>query len=236
MNMSLISSIAIGLLLGFGFFNGLRRGGIREGAALIGVLLGALLVEFWAERWGQQLSQRSGLKIENARWLVGLGLLLGTALLSGYGSGLLIRRHTIKNGERLGGALLGLLNFALLTAFSLRYTQSFLYNEFDPTQPVESWIRSGLVSERMLAWIDVVLAGAALTLAVIAILTLALRLGRLVTQPRPAPKPSRPAQPQGDARPKPQPTQPAPAGPAPDAKPKPVGQQESFMERPPRGP
>lgn len=205
MTISLVSTLAIGALLLLGFFNGLRRGSIKEGAALIGILLGALLVEFWVERWGQTLHTRSGLKIENARWLVGLGLLFGTALFGGYGSGLLIRRGPLKSGERMVGSLLGLVNSSLLISFALRYTQQFYFMERDTGEVAESWIRSGPLSERLVTWIDLALIGAAVTIAIASLLVGTIRLGRLITQPRPATAGDKPgaAKPQGAAPAKP---------------------------------
>lgn len=245
--MTLIGSIIIGLFLLLGFANGLRRGGIKEGTALIGVLLGALLVEFWSRRWGQSLSERSGLHINNAVLLLSLLLLIGTALFSGYGSGLFFRRRTMKSGERAAGGLLGLLNMGLLASFTLRYTQLLYYNEVDPTQPVQSWIRESIVSRFMLNWLGYVLLGAALTLGLVSMITATLRLGRLAATPRPAPQPtkpaatgpSKPAQPAGPA-PAPAPSQPKPADPgfgAAPAQPKiPAGQHEAYIDRQqPRG-
>lgn len=185
--MTLVGSILIGLVLLIGFANGLRRGGIKEGTALIGVLLGALLVEFWAKPWGQNLSERSGLRINNALLLLSLVLLIGTALFSGYGSGLFFKRRTMKTGERIGGGLLGLLNMGLLISFALRYTQLLYFNETDPTQPVESWIRAGILSRFMFYWLGYVLLGAALALGVFSLITATLRLGRLAATPRPTP-------------------------------------------------
>lgn len=243
MSLPLISSLVIGVLLLLGLLNGFRRGGIREGAALIGVLLGALLVELWADRWGQTLHERSGLKIENARWLVGLALLLGAAIVAGYGSGLLIRRGALKSGERITGGLLGLINTALLVSFTLRYTQQLYFNEREPGQIVETWIRNGIASRLMLTWTDLALVGAAALMAVAVVLTAAIRLGRLATQPRPSAKPDKPAPAAGAFGPKPQ--QPASAGPKPAAgppagaapapQPKPAGQQEQFLDWPPKG-
>ncbi len=184
--MTLVGSILIGLVLLVGFANGLRRGGIKEGTALIGVLLGALLVEFWAESWGRTLSERSGLRINNAVLLLSLVLLIGTALFSGYGTGLFFKRRAIKSGERVGGGLLGLLNMGLLVSFTLRYTQLLYFNETDPTQPVQSWIRAGIVSRFMFDWLGYVLLGAALALGVFSLITATLRLGRLAATPRPA--------------------------------------------------
>ncbi len=250
--MTLVGSVLIGLLLAIGFANGVRRGGIKEGTALIGVLLGALLVEFWAERWGQTLSDRSGLRINNAFLLLSLALLIGTALFSGYGSGLFFPRRAMKGAERFGGGLLGLLNVGLLISFTLRYAQQYYYTETDPTQPVESWIRAGIVSQFMLNWLGYVLLGAALALGIFSMVTATLRLGRLAATPRPAPKPAGGgAKPQSGGAPAPakaqqgggqsQPQGPPPAGgsaaaqQAPGAaaagSQRPPGQQEAFIDR-----
>ena len=247
--MTLAGSIITGMLLLLGFANGLRRGGIKEGTALIGVLLGALLVEFWAQRWGQTLSERSGLHINNAVLLLSLALLIGTALFSGYGSGLFFRRTTMKSGERIAGALLGLLNMGLLTSFTLRYTQELYFNETDPTQPVQSWIRESIVSRFMLNWLGYVLLGAALTLGIVSIVMATLRLERLAATPRPPAKPAKPAPsasqskpaqaaqpaPQGQALGQPKPADPGLGG-APAQPKMPAGQHESFIDRQePRG-
>jgi uncharacterized membrane protein required for colicin V production len=199
--MPLISTIIIGCVLTFGLINGLRHGGIKEGIALVGVLLGALLVEFWIERWGLALSERSGLKLDNAKWVISLSLLIGTALFSGYGSGIFVRRGVLKTRERLGGALLGLLNMGLLVSFTLRYTQQFYFIETDPAQPQVSWIRQGALSRYMVDWVGFLLIGAAVAIGVVALITRAMWIARLATQ-QPAPKPTE-AKPKTDAPKKP---------------------------------
>ncbi|HEX6290033.1 MAG TPA: CvpA family protein [Herpetosiphonaceae bacterium] len=200
--MPLISSIIIGLVLGFGLINGFRRGGIKEGIALVGVLLGALLVEFWIERWGAALSERSGLKIDNARLVIALLLLIGTALFSGYGSGIFVRRVTLKSRERLGGALLGLLNTGLLVSFALRYTQQFYFIETDPAQPVDSWIRQGALSRYMVNWVGYMLIGAAVAIGLVALILRTMWLAKIATQQQPSKAAPAKSQP-GGAKPKP---------------------------------
>lgn len=184
--MPLISTIIIGCVLTFGLINGLRHGGIKEGIALVGVLLGALLVEFWVDSWGGRLSERSGLKLENAKWVIALSLLMGTALFSGYGSGIFIRRGLLKTKERLGGALLGLLNMGLLVSFTLRYTQQFYFIETDPAQPQASWIRAGALSRYMVDWIGYTLIGAAFAIGAVALITRTMWIAKLATQNVPA--------------------------------------------------
>jgi|GEM_PF-3923585 len=227
--MTLVSSIIIGVVLILGLLNGLRRGGIKEGTALIGVLLGALLVEYWAERWGNLIFERSSLRIEMATWLVAIALLIGTALFSGYGSGILMRRGVMKTEERLSGALLGLLNMGLLVSFVLRYTQQFYFTEADPAQPIPTWIRTGVVTRIMLDWISFFLIGAAIALAVVSLVVATLRIGRLVTQasPNAGKKPQaggKPQQPQQKPR-----TDGGFGGPPPQPK-IPAGQQEKFLD------
>ena len=180
--MPLISTIIIGCALTFGLINGLRHGGIKEGIALVGVLLGALLVEFWVDSWGGRLSERSGLKLENAKWVIALSLLIGTALFSGYGSGIFIRRSVLKTKERLGGALLGLFNMGLLVSFTLRYTQQFYFIETNPAQPQASWIRAGVLSRYMVDWIGYMLIGVAVAIGAMAVISRTMWIAKLATQ------------------------------------------------------
>lgn len=180
--MPLASTIIIGCLLAFGLINGFRHGGLKEGVALVGILLGALLVAFWVEPWGSRLSERSGLKPENARWVIALGLLVGTALFTGYGSGIFIRRTVLKTKERLSGALLGLLNMGLLVSFTLRYTQQFYFIETNPAEPQASWIREGALSRYMVDWVGYLLIGAALTIGFVALILRSMWLARVATQ------------------------------------------------------
>lgn len=205
--MPLASTIIIGCVLTFGLINGFRHGGLKEGVALVGVLLGALLVEFWVDPWASRLSERSGLKPENARWVIALLLLIGTALFSGYGSGVFIRRSVLKTKERLSGALLGLLNMGLLVSFTLRYTQQFYFIETNPAEPQASWIREGALSRYMVDWVGYILIGAALTIGFVALVLRSMLLARLATQqqqPKPGagkPPERRPQQPATGARP-----------------------------------
>lgn len=187
--MPLISTIIIGCVLAFGLINGFRHGGLKEGVALVGILLGALLVAFWVEPWGSRLSERSGLKPENARWVIALSLLIGTALFTGYGSGIFIRRTVLKTKERLSGALLGLLNMGLLVSFTLRYTQQFYFIETNPAEPQASWIREGALSRYMVDWVGYLLIGAALTIGFVALILRTMWLARVATQQQQPAKP-----------------------------------------------
>lgn len=187
MTRELVPTIIVGALLIAGFFNGMRRGSLKEGTALVGVLLGALLVEYWAERWGIVLNQRSGINVNQAKFLSSVVLLIGTALFSGYGSGLLLRRGAIKGGERLGGGFLGLLNMGLLVSFTLRNIQRYYYQELVATEPIETWVRANVLTRWMLNWVGYVLLGAAFALGLIAIITSTVRIGRRAAKPAPAP-------------------------------------------------
>lgn len=255
--MPLVSTIIIGCILAFGLINGFRHGGLKEGVALVGVLLGALLVEFWIDPWGSRLSERSGLKPENARFVISLLLLIGTALFSGYGSSIFIRRNVLKTKERLSGALLGLLNMGLLVSFTLRYTQQFYFMDTNPAEPQANWIREGALSRYMVDWVGYLLIGAALTIGFVALILRSMWLARLATQQQ------QPAKPGAGKPPEKKPQQPAtggakptgavggliggggpggagggaggagsnPTGQAPKV---PVGQQEKFVEAPPK--
>src|SRR3712207_5996421 len=114
--MALAGTIVVGLSLIIGLLNGLRRGAMKEGIALIGILFGALLVTLWAERWGIVLARRTRWQPGTGQWIAATSVLWGTALFSGYGSGVLLPQRAIRprRAMRAGGALLGLLNSGLL--------------------------------------------------------------------------------------------------------------------------
>jgi hypothetical protein len=92
--------------------------------ALIGTLVGALLVDFWAARWGPSLAARFvGGDVARLTFIVSCLLFLWGALFVGYGGGLLIGRAKERPPlqQRLGGALLGVLNGVLIVGFLLRF-------------------------------------------------------------------------------------------------------------------
>jgi hypothetical protein len=234
------STITFGILLLLGFLNGLRRGPAKEALALIGVLLGATLVELWSPGWSQEIARRTDIDQTTAQWVLALLLLLGTALLSGYGSGLMLRHASLRTRDRIGGALVGLLNIGLLLGLALRYIQRWRFGERSPQQPVQSWIRQDPLSQFLLDWTGVVLLGLALTVAVVVVLTVSLRLIRRLRQPQPAsPTPTTTSTPDIAT----QPTvpnlasldQPTSAEESSESLPTiPIGQQEKFIDYPPR--
>ncbi len=240
--MTLVSAI-VGILLILGFVNGLRRGLIREGIALIGILLGALLVEIWAPVWSRMLARHISLSLVTIQWLLALLVLLATALLAGYGGGLLLRPGILHTKERIAGALLGLLNLGLLLAFSLRYIQRWFFREAPGRSPVMSWIRQDALSRFLLDWTGVVLLSLALALAFAAVIAALVRLILLLRRPpvvTPAPMPAA-TQSTSSASQAPSPVvsstgHAASATGSPDQPSAtiPVGQQEKFIDYPPK--
>jgi uncharacterized membrane protein required for colicin V production len=122
--MALAFTIVIALvlvLLGLvGYIRDLRRGLL----ALIGTLAGASLVSFWAAQWGQALAGRfGGGDPQRLIFIVSCALLLWSALIVGYGGGMLLGRakDRLLFQQRLIGALLGVLNGVLIVAFLLRF-------------------------------------------------------------------------------------------------------------------
>ena len=121
--MALAFTIVIALVLVVlglvGYIRDLRRGLL----ALIGTLAGASLVSFWAAQWGQALAGRVGGDPQRLMFTVSCALLLWSALIVGYGGGMLLARAKDRPPfqQRLVGALLGVLNGVLIVAFLLRF-------------------------------------------------------------------------------------------------------------------
>jgi hypothetical protein len=226
--MALAGSIVVGLALLIGALNGLRRGALKEGMALIGILLGVLLVAPWSGPWGIVLTRRIGWPPITGQWIAALGLLWGTALLSGYGSGALLpwRQTRIPALQRGIGALLGLLNGGLLAGFTLRYTQLYYYGEATlghrPT-----WIRDSVASNFLLDRLDLLLLGLAWTVAVASLIVSLVQLVRRLRAHQATssvPAPSAPATPAADS---------LSAGSGTTVKSStPPGMERSFLEKP----
>jgi uncharacterized membrane protein required for colicin V production len=122
--MALAFTIVIALVLMvlglIGYIRDLRRGLL----ALIGTLAGASLVSFWAAQWSQALAGRFvGGDPQRLIFMVSCALLLWSALVVGYGGGMLLVRAKDRPPfqQRLVGALLGALNGVLIVAFLLRF-------------------------------------------------------------------------------------------------------------------
>jgi uncharacterized membrane protein required for colicin V production len=122
--MALAFTIIIALVLVMlglvGYIRDLRRGLL----ALIGTLAGASLVSFWAGPWGRALAGSfGGGDPQRLIFMVSCALLLWSALVVGYGGGMLLGRAQARPlfQQRLVGALLGVLNGVLIVAFLLRF-------------------------------------------------------------------------------------------------------------------
>jgi uncharacterized membrane protein required for colicin V production len=122
--MALAFTIVIGLVLVVlglvGYIRDLRRGLL----ALIGTLAGASLVSFWAAPWGLTLAGSFvGGDAQRMIFIVSCALLLWSALVVGYGGGMLLARAKDRPPfqQRVVGALLGVLNGVLIVAFLLRF-------------------------------------------------------------------------------------------------------------------
>ena len=120
--MALAFTIVIALVLLVlslvGYIRDLRRGLL----ALVGSLAGASVVSFWATQGGQALAGRFvGADPQRLTFIVSCVLLLWSALVVGYGGGMLLARTKDSFQLRLVGALLGALNGVLIVAFLLRF-------------------------------------------------------------------------------------------------------------------
>jgi len=109
--------VTLGLV---GYWRDTRRGIL----ALAGTLLGAILVGFWGAIWAQDLAKRfGGGDPRTLTFVVSCATFLFAVLFIGYGGGLLLRRGKERAtlSQRLVGALLGLLNGALIIGYMLRF-------------------------------------------------------------------------------------------------------------------
>jgi uncharacterized membrane protein required for colicin V production len=99
---------------------GFWRGVVKEGMAAGGVVFGALLADSWSPRLGSVVANLLSITQSASRFLAIETLIVSFALVVGYGSGSLLVPPVRGIGQRLGGAVLGGINGALLLAFSLR--------------------------------------------------------------------------------------------------------------------
>jgi uncharacterized membrane protein required for colicin V production len=109
------------ILLGLvGYVRDMRRGLL----ALTGTLLGAILVNFWGTQWGPSLASRVvGGDPQRLTFVVNCVIFLWSALIIGYGGGVLLSRAKDRPifSHRLAGALLGALNGVLIVGYLLRF-------------------------------------------------------------------------------------------------------------------
>ena len=141
--MALAYTIVIALVLVVlglvGYIRDLRRGLL----ALIGTLAGVSLVSFWAAPWGLALAGSFvGGDPQRMIFIASCALLLWSALMVGYGGGMLLARAKDRPSfqQRLAGALLGVLNGVLIIAFLLRFaitSQPSLAEVIQASQPAK---------------------------------------------------------------------------------------------------
>lgn len=141
--MALAFTIVIALVLVVlglvGYIRDLRRGLL----ALIGTLAGVSLVSFWAAPWGLALAGSFvGGDPQRMIFIASCALLLWSALMVGYGGGMLLGRAKDRPSfqQRLAGALLGVLNGVLIVAFLLRFaitSQPSLAEVIQASQPAK---------------------------------------------------------------------------------------------------
>jgi len=121
--MALGLTIVIGLVLAILGFVGYLRDLRRSLLALLGTLVGAILVNFWGDQWGAGLASRFvNADVQRITFYVNTAVFLWSALVVGYGGGILLNRAKDRPfQQRLTSALLGLINGVLIVGFLLRF-------------------------------------------------------------------------------------------------------------------
>ena len=145
--MPIALTIAIAVTILVPAFVGYWREPRRGVLALSGTLLGATLADFWAARWAGDIARNTGWEQPTLTFVISATLLITSALLIGYGSGVLLppATHT-PVPRRLLGALLGLLNGGMLAGYMLRYASASSpgFAEELLTIPLADLVRSAL--------------------------------------------------------------------------------------------
>jgi uncharacterized membrane protein required for colicin V production len=120
--LTIIISLVLVVLGLIGYVRDLRRSML----ALLGTLGGAILVNFWGDQWGAGLASRFvNADVQRISFYVSCAVFLWSALLVGYGGGILINRAKERPfPQRITGALLGLVNGVLIVGFLLRFATS----------------------------------------------------------------------------------------------------------------
>jgi Colicin V production protein len=121
--MALAMTMVVALVLLLLTLVGAWRDLPRAALALGGTLLGVVLVDLWGAQWGAALAQRLRVSPASALFVAQALLLLGAAMLLGYGGGTLLpaQGDVPSWRRRVVGGLLGLLNGAVLVGFLLQY-------------------------------------------------------------------------------------------------------------------
>jgi hypothetical protein len=156
------AALVLMALLGFvGFRRDIRRGVL----ALAGTLLGAIMVGFWAVPWGQSLAGRFvGGNTPRLTFIVSCLIFLFCALLVGYGGGVLLGpKERAPVPRRIAGALLGVLNGALIAAYVLRFGTA---GDAGLREEIQAWVPARVLHDGLPLLFLLVTAGLSLLVVV----------------------------------------------------------------------
>lgn len=162
-----ITIVSVLVLIGLGAW-GWWRGVPRGLLSLIITLFGAALVDLWVDTWGRQM--QSWLRLERSQtstWLAATIGFLVVALFIGYGSGRLVRPgvDSAARSRMLAGpvgALLGVLNGALMVGYMLKYTSELLRRA-----DITSALQSSIALRTLTVWLPWFLLAVVLAAAVV---------------------------------------------------------------------
>lgn len=185
LTITVVVALVLLLLSLIGYLRDIRRGVL----AVAGTLLGAILVGFWGEQWGQALAARFvGGNPATLTFVVNCLLFFFCALVVGYGGGLLLghAQERAPFSRRLAGALLGLLNGALIIGYVLRFATAQ-----QPESGFATTVRDTLLARVFHDGLPLLFLGIAIVVGVLVLLrgvVAAVALGRPAPPPLPSSK------------------------------------------------
>jgi uncharacterized membrane protein required for colicin V production len=160
---ALFGVIAV-LLLPIGY----RRGAIREVFSTAGIFTGAALAASWGRPWGSDLADLMDIRIGTGQLVVAAGFVVGAMLVLGYGGAYAAVRNVPRLWGRLAGAVLAVINGALVAAYILDYIDTLLDDDDARRTLADSEVATVLLDE--FGW--VLVGGAGIALAMILLATL----------------------------------------------------------------
>jgi uncharacterized membrane protein required for colicin V production len=126
---------------------GFRRGIAREVFVTAGILAGATIAASWARPWGVDLADLVDARNGAGQVAVSTGFVIGGALVLGYAGAAAARLDESGIWGRITGAILAVINGALIAAFVLRDIERYLADDATNRSLAESRVADALLRD-----------------------------------------------------------------------------------------